>query len=410
MKKILIALAFASLGTVANAQTSQIETPSKYTVATNSFWSNWYIQAGFDMSLLNPYGAHDWAKNVFHQGKTFGVDLAIGKWFTPGFGLRLKANWENGIIDPHTCGCHEFWGPAKYELPFQPRAVALNDEVFPVTEAYDWAGLFGDVQFNLSNILCGYNENRVWNVIAYPRAGVIRVFNQNSYSPALGVGIENTWRITKHFGIYLDCSYTTTTEQWRGYIPVEKAEGTDNAMCNSILTGELGFQFNLGKSTFSKAVTLDAYNALAAACEDALAKLRAELDKERAENARLRAELAKKPAPGPDPERVVAAAATSVFFDLNSTTINSQKDLINLEAVAAVAKETGAKVVVTGSADSQTGSSAWNQKLSEGRAAAAANELVRLGVNRDNITIKAVGGINEVTPYVLNRRAVIELK
>ena len=407
MKKILIALAFASLSSVAFAQNKSVETPSKYTVATNSFFSNWYVQGSFDMSLMNPYGAKDWAKNVFHQGKTFGVNIAAGKWFTPGIGLRFKANWENGIIDPHTCDCHDFWGPFTVKASQEGR---VNYSAEPV----DWAGLFGDVTFNLSNLFCGYNENRVWNLIAYPRAGVVRVFDYNSYSPALGVGIENTWKITKRFGIFMDFTYTMTTRQWREYesyvSEYETYNGNDNGRCNAYLTGELGFQVNLGKSTFSKAVTLEAYNALAAASEEALAKLRAELDKERAENARLRAELAKKPAPGPAPERVVASAATSVFFDLNSTTINSQKDLINLEAVAAVAKETGAKVIVTGSADSQTGSSAWNQKLSEGRAAAAANELVRLGVNRDNITIKAVGGINEVTPYVLNRRAVIELK
>ena len=83
---------------------------------------------------------------------------------------------------------------------------------------------------------------------------------------------------------------------------------------------------------------------------------------------------------------------------------------MNLDAVAKVAKDSGAKVVVTGSADSKTGSSAWNQKLSEGRAQAAVNALVERGVSRDKIEVKAVGGINEVSPYPLNRRAVIELK
>ena len=176
---------------------------------------------------------------------------------------------------------------------------------------------------------------------------------------------------------------------------------------------EAGVSFNLGKGTWDKAVTLDAYNALAAASEEALAKLRAELDKERAENARLRAELAKQPKATDATvrvEKVIASSATSVFFDLNSTALNSKKDLVNLEAVASAAKEAGAKVVVTGSADSKTGSSAWNQKLSEGRAQAVADELVRLGVSRDNITVKAIGGVNEVSPYTLNRRAVIVLK
>jgi len=51
-----------------------------------------------------------------------------------------------------------------------------------------------------------------------------------------------------------------------------------------------------------------------------------------------------------------------------------------------------------------------NQQLSEGRAQAVADELVNLGVSRDKIETKAVGGINEVSPYTLNRRALVELK
>ena len=46
MKKMLIALAFAGMFTGANAQEA---TPlQKYSVATNSFWSNWFIQLGGD--------------------------------------------------------------------------------------------------------------------------------------------------------------------------------------------------------------------------------------------------------------------------------------------------------------------------------------------------------------------------
>ena len=65
-------------------------------VVTNSFWDNWYGQVGVDMWLQNPYGTN--FKNVFPNGKTFGVDVALGKWITPQFGLRGIFNWENGIV------------------------------------------------------------------------------------------------------------------------------------------------------------------------------------------------------------------------------------------------------------------------------------------------------------------------
>ena len=389
MKKFMIVLAFLGLGTVAaNAQT-QIETPSKYTVATNSFWSNWFIQVGVDMSLQNPYG-EDFS-DVFPKGKSFGVDVAVGKWFTPGLGLRLKLNWENGIIE----NGHYEW---------------LSDNFNEGSTNYDaggYASITGDVLFNLSNLFCGYSDSRVWNLSIFPRAGVVRNFDADSYAALLGIGLESTWRISKHFGIYLDGAYNMVSKDFNG---VDTGDG--GAGCNAYINLDLGVTFYLGESTFKKAVTLDQYNALAASSEEALAKLRAELDRERQINADLRAELAKKPKeqPAPEPKTIIASSATSVFFEINSSKINSQKDVINLEAIAATAKETGAKVVITGSADSKTGSAAWNQTLSENRANAVADELVNLGVNRDNIEVKAVGGVDEVSPYPLNRRAVVELK
>ncbi len=393
----MVALAIAGLGTAAaNAQSTSIETPSKYTVATNSFWSNWYVQVGVDMALQNPYGAKDWSDNVFPNGKSFGVDVALGKWFTPGLGLRGKLLWENGIIENK----HQ-----NYSGNYGGRTG--NSQWTPEYDDGGYAALYGDVMFNLSNMFCGYSETRVWNFIPYLRAGVLRSFQYSQYTPALGGGIENTWRLSKHVNVYLDLAYTTTTARFVGY---HAAPDHDHATNHGIVTADLGVQFNLGKSTFDKAVSLSAYNALAAQSEEALAKLRAELDRERAINADLRAQLAKKPTSTVQTEKIVASSATSVFFDLNSTKINSQKDLVNLDAVAKVAKDSGAKVVVTGSADSKTGSSAWNQKLSEGRAQAAVNALVERGVSRDKIEVKAVGGINEVSPYPLNRRAVIELK
>jgi outer membrane protein OmpA-like peptidoglycan-associated protein len=260
----------------------------------------------------------------------------------------------------------------------------------------------------LSNLFCGYNESRIWNVIAYPRLGILRNFDRGSWAPALGVGIENTWSVSKSIGLYLDIAYVATTSDYMDY--QSNIENGDNGVCNGIISAEIGLQFNLGKATWSKAVTVDAYNALAASSEEALAKLRADLDRERQINADLRSQLARVPKTQAKPETVIASAASSVFFSINSSKIVSKKDLINIEAVASAAKSSNCKVVVTGSADSKTGSSAYNQKLSEARAQAVADELVNLGVSRDKIEVRAVGGINDVTPYTLNRRAVIELK
>ena len=180
---------------------------------------------------------------------------------------------------------------------------------------------------------------------------------------------------------------------------------------NQIVSLDLGVTYNIGKTGWSKAVSLEDYEALSAEECAKLAALRSQLKAEQDENARLRAELAKwANHKCPESTGNVTAGSTSVFFDLNSAKINSKKDLINLEAIAAAAKNTKATVVVRGSADSKTGSSAYNQKLSESRAQAVADELVSLGVDRAKIQVSGVGGVAKVEPFNLNRRAIVTLK
>jgi len=65
---------------------------------------------------------------------------------------------------------------------------------------------------------------------------------------------------------------------------------------------------------------------------------------------------------------------------------------------------------VTGYADSKTGSAALNQKLSQKRAETVVNELVKMGVSRDNIEIVAAGGVDVLNPMNYNRRATVAIK
>lgn len=393
MKKLMMALAFVGFCSAANAQCNEFATPAtaKYGVATNSFWSNWFIQVGVDANIVSIYGRGDLLTDDWHNGRTYGVDLAVGKWFTPGIGTRLKLNWENGAF------YHAFRN---------------LDHVWEAPDAHKggYAQLYFDTEFNLSNIFCGYNESRVWNLIAYPRMGVVRNFAADNYAPVLGAGIESAWKLSKRVGVYVDAAFMFTTKGFNESVYANyDGKGYE---ANNIASIDLGLTFNIGKTGWSKAVSLDDYEALSAEACSKLSALRAQLKSEQDENSRLRADLAKW-ANHKCPEAQAAsvtAGAVSVFFDINSSKINSKKDLINLEAIATAAKNSGGKVVVSGSADSKTGSSAYNQKLSEARAQAVADELVSLGVDRAKIEVKGIGGVNDVAPFNLNRRATVVLK
>lgn len=94
MKKLFLMLALAGVSVAGMAQTS--ETPElKYSVATNSFWSNWFISADVAYSAWysNEEKGNNFDKGLFKDfRRNLGASVAIGKWFTPGLGLRTKVN------------------------------------------------------------------------------------------------------------------------------------------------------------------------------------------------------------------------------------------------------------------------------------------------------------------------------
>lgn len=234
-KKIALFILILVIG-VSSVQ-SQSKIASKYSVVTNSFWSNWYVQVGLDMSLQNPYG-HNFG-DVFPNGKTFGVDAALGRWFTPGLGLRGKVNWENGIRlfeNDH----------AAWLAPFYQNGVNMDRG--------GYLSVVGDIQFDIHNLFYGYDEARLWNFQVFPRAGAVYNFGVSKGSPLVGFGIGNTFRLNEQMKIYFDMAYQMVSS---GFVGVEKSTG-DGPNSNGYFDINLGLQINLGKSTFKKVVTENA--------------------------------------------------------------------------------------------------------------------------------------------------------
>lgn len=227
---ILLILVMLACG-ISRAQTLT-EKQMKYSVVTNSFWSNWYVQAGLDMSLQNPYG-HKFSK-VFPNGKTFGVHAALGRWFTPGLGLRGRVNWENGI------GLFEN-KHAEWLAPFYEAGVNMYKG--------GYICVVGDIQFDIHNLLFGYDSSRMWNMQLYPRAGIAYNFGVSKGTPLIGIGIGNTFRINDRYKICFDMTYNGVSS---GFVGVEKSTGVDNSNSNGFFDINVGIQINLGQSTFRK--------------------------------------------------------------------------------------------------------------------------------------------------------------
>ena len=96
MKKILMLLALAGLTSAAWAQNSTsevveyevIQVQDKYQVITNPFWSNWFFSIGGGAEAT--FGDNDKAGS-FGKRISPTLNVSVGKWFTPGLGLRFRA-------------------------------------------------------------------------------------------------------------------------------------------------------------------------------------------------------------------------------------------------------------------------------------------------------------------------------
>ena len=380
MKKLLIVLAMCGLSMGSMAQETTADPVEKYSVATNSFWSNWFIQAGADWNAFysNEEHGQGLSRSPFKSFRaTPGFSVAIGKWFTPGLGLRTKFSgvWGRTVVDENKHSNHTW---------------TLNENVL----------------FNLSNMLYGYNPNRVWNFVPFVGAGINRNCCADRYAMNLSAGILNTFRVSKHVGVHFELGWNYAEEDLDDVATYGKGgriwEGKDNK-----LYAELGLTFNLGKASWDKTPDVDAIKALSQAQIDAL---NAQLNDANAENARLKNLLAQKKDEQTAAVKEYVGTPVSVFFNINKSVIASKKDLVNVKNMAEYAKENNANLLVTGYADSATGKPAYNQKLSEKRAETVANELVKMGVSRDQITTEAKGGVKDLSPISYNRRATVQVK
>ena len=197
----------------------------KEDVASSGIWDNWYLEAGMDMSLQNPYGCNFSA--VFPNGKTFGIDVAAGKWFTPFFGLRAKVNWENGIRLFEN-------GHANWLAPFYKPGENMDKG--------GYVALYGDLQFNLHHLFGEFDADRRWTAILYPRAGAVYNCGAGDGSPVLGAGIQNVFRLSDRWNLYLDLAYNMTSSA------VAEAGNTDvDNSSNGYFDINVGVRVDLGK-------------------------------------------------------------------------------------------------------------------------------------------------------------------
>ena len=306
------------------------------------------------------------------------VQLGLGYQFSPVFGMRLQANgwqskggWSGFRANP---------GETPYNATYKFKYMAPGV----------------DFMFNLSNLFCGWNPNRVLNVTAFLGGGANIAWDNDEVNelaatmkktsaynleylwdgtkvrPYGRAGLELAFKVSKSVSLMLEGNANITSDKYNS----KKADNPDwyfNALA--------GVRINLGKSYTKKAKPVE---------EPAPAP------------APKQEYVAPKPEPKPAPvEKKVEEIRRDIFFTINSYKIAPAEDAKIREVVDFLGKNPEAKVVVTGYADKGTGNERINDRIAAKRAAAVVWMLEkRYGIPAERITEDSKGA--RVQPFAEN--------
>ena len=361
--KTLFTVALASLSTAAMAQATYTDKDgNEYTFKKHAFLD---LQGGAQYTL---------GEAKFGDLISPNVQLGIGYQFSPVFSMRLQTNgWQSK-------GGWNGYKATKDGTPY------TADYKFK----YVAPGL--DFMFNLSNLFCGWNPNRVFNVAAFVGGGAnfawgndevneiaANIKDQHNYlleylwdgtkvRPFGRAGIDLEFKVSKSVSIMLEGNANITSDKYNS-----KKAGNADWYFNALA----GLRINLGKSHTKT---------------------------EPVKEAPVPVQEYVKPEPKPQPkveEKKVEEIRRDVFFVINSNKIASNEESKIKEVVDFLNANPDAKVVVTGYADAGTGNDRINDAISAKRAAAVVKALKeKYGIEESRITEDSKGA--RVQPFSEN--------
>ena len=388
---MLLALAGLSSAAMAQQKTEVVEyeiiqVQDKYQVITNPFWSNWFFSIGGGAEAT--FGDNDSAGS-FGKRISPTLNISVGKWFTPGLGLRLQYSGLQARGFTYDKGADYVKG------------AELKDGYYK--QRFDYMNLHGDVMFNLNALFGGYNQHRVYEIIPYVGAGFTHNYSK-PHREALSVnaGIINKFRISNAVDINLELSAMAAEDKFDSEV------GGDHGY-DGVLSATVGLTYRFPARGFRRPMPQLISQIELAAMQDKLAMMgaqNAELKNAlvQAENQPV-AEVTETQVIVPDPD----IAPRTVFFQIGSAEL-SPREIMNLSYLAEQMKQfPNATYTVNGYADSATGTPAFNKELSLKRAQAVKNALVKnYGIAADRLNVEAGGGVDKFGQPILNRVVLVK--
>lgn len=391
MKKCLMLLAAASvvvtlpLKAQVVEEVAVVQVQDKYPVITNSFWDNWFFSLGGGASVLMGDGDH---AGSFGKRISPTLNVAVGKWFTPGVGLRLQYSGlqAKGFTDQKD---------ADYVRGNQFKGGYYK-------QRFDYMNLHGDVLFNLNALFGGYNRQRVYEVIPFVGAGFIHNYTKpRREALALNVGVLNRFRLSDALDINVEFSALGTEDKFDGEIGGSRS-------FDSMLNLTAGITYRFPSRGFRRPVPQLISQAELALLQDNLAVMAAR----NAELQNALVEAKSQPvAEVTETEVVIPSdiAPRTVFFSIGSSEV-SPREAMNLSYLAEQMKQfPQTTYTVNGYADAATGSAEFNKQLSLKRAQAVVDVLVhKYGIAADRLKADANGGVDRFGQPILNRVVLVQ--
>ena len=345
----------------------------------NTWRDGWFIQLGAGINMPVMEGFRHGKK---HIGATY--NMAFGRWFSPYFGFRFSGYYGNFAE-----------GLSNGQLHF--RSASIN----------------GDIMWDMLNSAGGVNLSRPVSIVPFVGIGGayvhhfggstsnINVTNgehrrNNSWMLPVSAGLQFRFRLCKYADFFVEGRASFAGDNYNNIV--------GDAPIDIAFQAIGGFTFNLGGKSF-KAFDSTVDAAYMSVLNDQVNDLRDELAATAAALAVAESQL---PCPEVKPTTVTNVQVientpllSTVRFAINSATI-SPMEMINVFNVAEYMKDNPeATITIIGYADKDTGTAAYNQKLSERRAQAVFDALVNTyGIPAERLIMEAEGSNEQ--PYQTN--------
>ena len=340
---------------------------------------NWFIQFGAGVAVPFFEGRDKSGDRSAHF--TANYNFGFGKWFSPYVGWRLAFNG----------------GPLHYDIDgYMARFNYVNANL--------------DFMWDMFNSLGGVNSKRVFSIIPFVGLGGTYAWN---FRPSTVENVRhdgggkktNSWTMPVSAGIQLRlrlCKYVDFFAEGRAGFYGDNFNNVAYGRPFDInVTVNGGFTITFGGRDYRSYNPCD-YVGYVSNLNNQVNDLRAALA---TTSAALAVAENREPCPEVEVAEVVETAPAplmaTVRFRINSAKIASTEQ-VNIYNVAQwMQANPDQNVAIVGYADKDTGTSAYNMKLSQRRAQAVYDELTnKYGINPDRLTMQAEG--SDVQPYSEN--------